>query len=126
MAPRSGSLAVAQVKSAFVFGEKILGREAFHDALNQLMQKDLQLFFVGVSKNDINQRDARELFRRMVCNILVDNTDDHEKNHSLLVVNPIKNGSLKLAPAYMWIRRISLGFRRIADPDGTAVFHSIR
>ncbi|SFM63055.1 HipA-like C-terminal domain-containing protein [Rugamonas rubra] len=36
----------------------------------------------------------------MVFNILVDNTDDHEKNHSLLVVNPRGNGRLKLAPAY--------------------------
>jgi serine/threonine-protein kinase HipA len=26
----------------------------------------------------------RELFRRMVFNILIDNTDDHEKNHVLL------------------------------------------
>ena len=48
----------------------------------------------------MNQRDARELFRRMVFNILVDNTDDHEKNHSLLVLNPLANGRLKLAPAY--------------------------
>lgn len=55
---------------------------------------------IGIPKGDINQRDARELFRRMVFNILVDNTDDHEKNHSLLVVNPIENGRLKLAPAY--------------------------
>lgn len=55
---------------------------------------------VGVTQDDINQRDARELFRRMVFNILVDNTDDHEKNHSLLVVNPLENGRLKLAPAY--------------------------
>lgn len=55
---------------------------------------------VGITQNDINQRDARELFRRMVFNILVDNTDDHEKNHSLLVVNPLANGRLKLAPAY--------------------------
>lgn len=55
---------------------------------------------VGIAKNDINQRDARELFRRMVFNILVDNTDDHEKNHSLLVMNPFENGRLKLAPAY--------------------------
>jgi serine/threonine-protein kinase HipA len=36
----------------------------------------------------------------MVFNILVDNTDDHEKNHSLLVVSPFENGRLKLAPAY--------------------------
>lgn len=55
---------------------------------------------VGITADDTNQRDARELFRRMVFNILVDNTDDHEKNHSLLVVNPLENGRLKLAPAY--------------------------
>ena len=55
---------------------------------------------VGVVQDDSNQRDARELFRRMVYNILIDNTDDHEKNHSLLVVNPFGNGRLKLAPAY--------------------------
>jgi serine/threonine-protein kinase HipA len=28
---------------------------------------------------------GEELFRRMVFNILIDNTDDHEKNHALLV-----------------------------------------
>lgn len=55
---------------------------------------------VGISQDDVNQRDARELFRRMVFNILVDNTDDHEKNHSLLVVSPYENGRLRLAPAY--------------------------
>ncbi len=55
---------------------------------------------VGVTHGDTHQRDARELFRRMVFNILIDNTDDHEKNHSLLVVNPFENGRLKLAPAY--------------------------
>lgn len=55
---------------------------------------------IGTTQDDANRRDARELFRRMVFNILVDNTDDHEKNHSLLVVNPADNGRLKLAPAY--------------------------
>lgn len=55
---------------------------------------------VGVAHANLNQQDARELFRRMVFNILIDNTDDHEKNHSLLVVNPVENGRLKLAPAY--------------------------
>ena len=54
----------------------------------------------GITQDDINQRDARELFRRMVFNILADNTDDHEKNHSLLVVNPFAKARLKLAPAY--------------------------
>ncbi len=55
---------------------------------------------VGVTQDGANQRDAHELFRRMVFNILVDNTDDHEKNHALLVVNPLANGRLRLAPAY--------------------------
>ena len=55
---------------------------------------------VGIAEGDLNLSDARELFRRMVFNILVDNTDDHEKNHALLVVNPAGNGRLKLAPAY--------------------------
>lgn len=55
---------------------------------------------IGITEGDVNQQDARELFRRMVFNILVDNTDDHEKNHSLLVVNPSGHGRLKLAPAY--------------------------
>jgi serine/threonine-protein kinase HipA len=59
---------------------------------------------VGSTQDDINQRDVRKLFRRMVFNILVDNTDDHEKNHSLLVVSPFENGRLKLAPAYDVLR----------------------
>ena len=55
---------------------------------------------VGVTQDDVSRLDARELFRRMVFNILIDNTDDHEKNHSLLVVSPFENGRLRLAPAY--------------------------
>ncbi|MDD2744486.1 MAG: HipA domain-containing protein [Rhodocyclaceae bacterium] len=55
---------------------------------------------IGVSQGDAHLADAQELFRRMVFNILVDNTDDHEKNHALLVVNPKANGRLRLAPAY--------------------------
>ncbi|MEN9315579.1 MAG: hypothetical protein RIS35_1972 [Pseudomonadota bacterium] len=39
----------------------------------------------------------RELFRRLVFNILVDNTDDHEKNHVLLV-GPDR--FYRLAPAF--------------------------
>ncbi len=38
-----------------------------------------------------------ELFRRMVFNILIDNTDDHEKNHALLVNDAQQ---LELSPAY--------------------------
>ena len=41
--------------------------------------------------------ELQELFRRMVFNILIANTDDHEKNHSLIVR---ANGVLELSPAY--------------------------
>lgn len=37
-----------------------------------------------------------QVFRRMVFNILIDNTDDHEKNHAVLV----QGRSYALAPAY--------------------------
>jgi len=54
----------------------------------------------GVTRDDANQQDMQELFRRMVFNILIDNTDDHEKNHALLVTEPSRNGRLRLAPAF--------------------------
>ena len=44
--------------------------------------------------------DTEELFRRMVFNILMDNTDDHEKNHALLDMGPGGQGRYRLAPAY--------------------------
>jgi serine/threonine-protein kinase HipA len=43
---------------------------------------------IGVSKDGVNLADMHELFRRMVFNILIDNTDDHEKNHALIVQTP--------------------------------------
>jgi serine/threonine-protein kinase HipA len=55
---------------------------------------------IGVTQGDAHLADTHELFRRMVFNILVDNTDDHEKNHALLVVAPTAHGRLRLAPAY--------------------------
>jgi hypothetical protein len=38
-----------------------------------------------------------ELFQRMVFNLLIDNTDDHEKNHALLMT---ESGALQLSPAF--------------------------
>jgi serine/threonine-protein kinase HipA len=49
----------------------------------------------GVSDKGVD--DMRELFRRMVFNILIDNTDDHEKNHVLLVNDAEQ---YDLAPAF--------------------------
>jgi len=51
----------------------------------------------GVSAKGLNQQHMRELFQRMVFNILVDNTDDHEKNHVLLMND---QGQYELAPAF--------------------------
>jgi len=55
---------------------------------------------IGETAGGANRSDMRELFRRMVFNILIDNTDDHEKNHALLVSEPAALGKLRLAPAY--------------------------
>lgn len=46
---------------------------------------------------DVNRAKMHELFRRLVFNILIDNTDDHEKNHVLLVT---QNQHYVLAPAF--------------------------
>src|SRR5262245_58872323 len=51
----------------------------------------------GVAADDRNLAQMRELFRRMVFNILIDNTDDHEKNHVLLVDDAQQ---LDLSPAF--------------------------
>lgn len=39
----------------------------------------------GVVERGVSVAQMRELFRRMVFNVLIDNTDDHEKNHAVLV-----------------------------------------
>lgn len=51
----------------------------------------------GVTARDQQVTHMRELFRRMVFNILIDNTDDHEKNHALLMTDAQQ---YQLAPAY--------------------------
>jgi len=51
----------------------------------------------GVVEGETYIAHMRELFRRMVFNILIDNTDDHEKNHALLLTDAQQYA---LAPAY--------------------------
>ncbi len=65
-----------------------------YPSLAQLLRR------AGVTDEDVNLGDMQELFRRMVFNILIDNTDDHEKNHALQVVAPARQGRYRLAPAY--------------------------
>ena len=59
-----------------------------------------------------------QLFRRMVFNILIDNTDDHEKNHSLL---RHADGSWLLSPAYDLVPSAQgLGYQALqVGSDGT-------
>ena len=54
----------------------------------------------GDTADETNVTQMIELFRRMVFNILIDNTDDHEKNHSLLYLPATRASKLYLAPAY--------------------------
>ena len=55
------------------------GEEMGYPELAQLLRRR------GPVRHGINQAQMHELFRRMVFNILIDNTDDHEKNHVLLM-----------------------------------------
>ena len=50
-----------------------------------------------MATNGQNREQMKELFRRMVFNILIDNTDDHEKNHALLMAD---SGEYQLSPAF--------------------------
>lgn len=51
----------------------------------------------GVAADGVALQHMQELFRRMVFNILLDNTDDHEKNHVLLMNDRLE---YELAPAF--------------------------
>lgn len=54
----------------------------------------------GVTDQDFNLRDMRELLGRMVFNILIDNTDDHEKNHAFRVMALTQRGRYRPTPAH--------------------------
>jgi serine/threonine-protein kinase HipA len=58
---------------------KAAGERLGYPELAQLLRRR------GVVEGGIHVQQMREVFRRMVFNILIDNTDDHEKNHVLLV-----------------------------------------
>jgi serine/threonine-protein kinase HipA len=58
---------------------------------------ELALLLRRKAPADQFQAQGEQLFRRMVFNILIDNTDDHEKNHALLVAD---TQHYTLAPAF--------------------------
>lgn len=67
------------------------GEEMGYPELAQLLRRR------GPAHDGRNVVQMRELFRRMVFNILIDNTDDHEKNHALLMND---HGEYELSPAF--------------------------
>ncbi len=70
---------------------KAAGEALGYPELAQLLRRR------GVVAGDLHLAQMHELFRRMVFNILLDNTDDHEKNHVLLVTDGM---SYELSPAF--------------------------
>jgi len=66
----------------------------------------------GVTEGQLHRRQMHELFRRLIFNILMDNTDDHEKNHVLLVTDA---QHYALAPAFDVLPTChSLGYQAMA------------
>ena len=63
----------------------------------ELSYPELALLLRRRGPTEANRSQMRELFRRMVFNILMDNTDDHEQNHVLLVT---PDQYYVLAPAF--------------------------
>ena len=70
---------------------KAAGEELGYPELAQLLRRR------GIVANGVAESQMHELFRRMVYNILIDNTDDHEKNHVLLVND---RNEYELSPGY--------------------------
>lgn len=94
---RHGSLRIHCISAGTALrAQTVAGQdpELGYPGLAQLLRR------AGVAEEGLNLLDMQELFRRMVFNILIDNTDDHEKNHTLMVVAPERQGKYRLAPAY--------------------------
>jgi serine/threonine-protein kinase HipA len=72
----------------------------------------------GVTDGDAYIAQMREIFRRMVFNILIDNTDDHEKNHALLMTD---SQQYALSPAFDVLPSgQALGFQQMRVGDQEA------
>lgn len=91
------------------------GSEMSYAALAQWLRRR------GVVTGDLHRQDMQELFRRLVFNILIDNTDDHEKNHALLAMD---NQQYRLSPAFDVLPAgQALGYQSMGVGDDGAVSH---
>lgn len=70
-----------------------------------------------IRKASINPKhDLEQLYRRMIFNLIVDNTDDHVKNHGMLHVS---HGQYRLAPAFDVVMQLTnLGYQQLAITPG--------
>lgn len=60
--------------------------------------------------------DLEQLFRRMIFNLIIDNTDDHVKNHGVLHVI---HGQYRLAPAFDLVMQLTnMGYQELAISPG--------
>ena len=65
-------------------------------------------------------KDLEQLFLRLVFNLIIDNTDDHIKNHGVIHVH---NGQYRLSPAFDVVMQMTnLGYQELAIKPG--VHHS--
>ena len=86
---------------------KAAGRELAYPALALLLRRRGPI--------ELHRAQMHELFRRLLFNILVDNTDDHEKNHVLLVT---PDQHYLLSPAFDLLPMASsLGYQAMVVGD---------
>lgn len=98
--PFGGGVAVAIRRFDRAAGRRLhalSANAALKAAGAELSYPNLALLLRRRGATDVNRAQMHELFRRLVFNILIDNTDDHEKNHVLLVD---ANQQYALAPAF--------------------------
>jgi len=86
---RSGGLRLHSLSACVAL--RAAGERFGYPELAQLLRRR------GVTDGDAYAAQMREVFRRMVFNILIDNTDDHEKNHALLMTDAQQ---YELSPAF--------------------------
>lgn len=78
----------------------------------------------GPTEDDVYLEHMHELFRRMLFNILMDNTDDHEKNHAIVVDAAQR---YLLSPAYDVLPSgQALGFQqmRVGEEEADSTLHN--
>jgi serine/threonine-protein kinase HipA len=99
---REGGLRLHAVSANVLFSAA--GEERGYPELAQLLRR--------IAPADRIAEQQQQLFRRMVFNILIDNTDDHDKNHALLRQ---RDGRYLLSPAFDVLPAAQgLGYQQLA------------